>query len=118
MVSRILLTCVLWIGGASMASVLTGQTFTNSLILLCCCGVVACLWCPLLWRKPRPRPSARVIALLVIAVNLFLVVWTCFQLPEARRFQSHFNYQQRQATDPSVEEAPARSTDNEEDPDP
>lgn len=82
-----------------MAVVFDGQTHTNSWILVGCCVVVMVLWAPLLWKKPRPSGAARAIAILVMAGNLLLILWTSFQLPEAREFQRQFNNLRQQAGD-------------------
>ena len=94
--SRILLTSLLWFMGSSMAVVFDGQTYTNSLILVGCCVIVMALWVPLLWRKPRPSFVARAVAILILAGNLLLIVWTSSQLSEAREFQQRFNNQRQQ----------------------
>ena len=82
-----------------MAFVFVGQTHTNSLILMLCCVVVAVLWSPLLWSKPRPHLLARTTTVLIVGANLLLILWTWFQLPEAREFQRQFNDQRQQGGD-------------------
>ena len=97
--SRILLTSLLWFVGASMAVVFDGQTYTNSLILVGCCVAVMVLWAPLLWKKSRPSIGARAVAILVLAGNLLLILWTSLQLSEAREFQRQFNSLRQQESD-------------------
>lgn len=74
-----------------MAVVFDGQTHTNSLILIGCCVVVMLLWASVLWKKPRRSRVARSVAILFLAGNLLLLIWTSVQLPEAREFQRQFN---------------------------
>ena len=100
MVARVLLTSLLWFAGAAMAGVLDGQTETNSLVLIGCCLVVIGLWAPLLWKKPRPSALVRLSAILLLAGNLLLIVWTWSQLPEARAFQEQFNHRRQQEAQP------------------